>query len=251
MPAAGSIPASPSVPASRRVLVIDGHAAVRAALPRALAPLGCETATARDGEEALRLVRETKRGDADGQRPAPFVLVVMDLVLPRTDGLGLLGQLWQEFPRAPSIIVLGSLQDPGAIKELMDLGAADYVPKPFDLDVLIYKVCGLLGQPTPALFHWAPLWTRTIVNVDGRAAKATAVSEAGLVIELAVGTSLRPGQTVLMESDFLDEPSGRWRRCRGRVVSVSGRAGDSIVEVAFVALSEQQLQRIRRFTVLH
>jgi CheY-like chemotaxis protein len=251
MPAVGSSPACPSVPEPRRALVIDGHAAVRAALPRALAPLGCETATARDGQEALRHVRETKHGDADGRRPAPFVLVVMDLVLPRTDGLGLLGQLWQEFPRAPSIIVLGSLQDPGAIKELIDLGAADYIPKPFDLDVLLYKVCGLLGEPMPALFHWAPLRTRTIVNVDGHATEATAVSEAGLVVELAVGNSFRPGQTVSMESDFLDEPSGRWRRCRGRVLSVSRRAADSIVELAFVALSEPQLHRIRRFTVAH
>jgi DNA-binding response OmpR family regulator len=226
------------------VLVIDGHAAVRAALPRALAPLGCQTETARDGEEALRHVGEmVHRGR--------FVLVIMDLVLPRTDGLRLLGQLWDAFPTVPSVIVLGSLQDPEAIKEVLDLGAADYIPKPFDLDVLLYKVCGLLGEPTPSLFHWAPLRARTVVNLDGQVATATAVSEAGLVVRLPLAASPRPGQTVAMESDFLDDPRGRWRRCRGRVVSVTGRGSDSIVELAFVALSEAQLQKIRRFTVAH
>ena len=146
------------------MLVVDGHAAVRAALPPAFGAFGCETATARDGEDALRHVRDTKRAAADGDRPAPFRLVVMDLVLPRTDGLRLLGQLWNEFPNVPAVVVLGSLQDPGAIREVLDLGATDYIPKPFDLDVLLYKVCVLLGEPTPALFHWAPLRARTLVR---------------------------------------------------------------------------------------
>jgi DNA-binding response OmpR family regulator len=251
IPAVTSSRAGESVSGPRRVLVIDGHAAVRAALPRALAPLGCETATARDGDEALRHVRETKRGSGDRTRLEPFVLVIMDLVLPRTDGLRLLGQLWEEFPTLPSILVLGSLQDPGAIKELLELGATDYIPKPFDLDVLFHKVCVLLGEPTPGLFHWAPLRPRTMVSVDGQLATATAVSEAGLVVELRAGPALRTGQVVSMESDFLDEPSGRWRRCRGRVVSVARVRGDSLVELAFVALSEPQLHRIRRFTVTH
>ena len=247
------LPGAPRFTATRtrRVLVIDGHAAVRAALPQALAPLGCETATARDGEEALRHVRETKRAAADGHRPAPFVLVVMDLVLPRTDGLQLLGQLWNEFPNVPAVVVLGSLQDPGAIRELLDLGATDYIPKPFDLDVLFYKVCVLLGEPAPALFHWAPLRARAPVNVDGQVATATAVSEAGLLVQLPVGASLRQGDTVSMESNFLDEPAGRWRRGRARVLSVTERAGGRIVELTFVALSEPQLHRIRRFTVAH
>jgi DNA-binding response OmpR family regulator len=244
-----SLPAQPV--RRRRVLVIDGHAAVRAALPKALAPLGCDTATARNGEDALRLVRETKRGAADGTHPGHFVLVIMDLVLPRTDGPGLLYRLCDELPTMPSIVVVGSLQDPEAIRELLDLGASDYVPKPFDLDVLLYKVCVLLGEPTPALFHWVALRSRTVVTVNGQVAAANALSEAGLVVQLPVGTSLRQGQIVLMESDLLDEPSGRWRRCRGRVVSATRVGGDNVVELAFVALSEPQLHRIRRFTVVH
>jgi DNA-binding response OmpR family regulator len=233
------------------VLVIDGHAAVRTALPRALAPLGCETTTARDGEEALARVRERKSGSPEAGEPGPFVLVIMDLVLPRTDGLRLLGQLWEESPRAPSIIVLGSLQEPGAIKEVLDLGAADYIPKPFDLDALLCKVCSLLGEPTPSLFHWAPLRGRTVVVLDGDVTLAMAVSEAGVLVRLPAATSLREGRTVSMESDFLDEPRGRWRRSWGRVSSVTRVGGDAIVELAFVALSEPQLQKIRRFTVSH
>jgi DNA-binding response OmpR family regulator len=39
----------------------------------------------------------------------------------------------------PPTVVLGSLQDPTAIEALLELGAADYVPKPFDLEVVLYK----------------------------------------------------------------------------------------------------------------
>ena len=231
----------------RRVLVIDGHAAVRTALPQALAPFGCETATARDGGEALDHVRATKGGRTADR----FALVVMDLVLPRTDGVRLLGQLWDELPSVTPIIVLGSLQDPGAIRELLDLGAADYVPKPFDLDALLYTVAVLLGDPPPALFHWAPLGKETPVRVDGRLTNAIALSEAGVIVDPPDGLALRARGAVTLASDFLDEPSGFWHRCRARVTSVSVTFGKTAAELGFVALSEPQLQRIRRFTVAH
>jgi DNA-binding response OmpR family regulator len=229
------------------VLVVDGHAAVRTALPQALASLGCETATVREGEEALAQVRATKSPAG----PARFDLVIMDLVLPRTDGLTLLGQLWNEFPAVTPVLVLGALQDPGAIRELLDLGAADYVAKPFDMDALLYKACVLLGDPPPALFHWAPLRADSSVRVDGQPATAVALSEAGVIVEAPPGLVLREGRTVSLAAGFLDQPSGFWHRCRARVTSLTVSLGKSAVELGFVALSEPQLHRIRRFTMGH
>jgi CheY-like chemotaxis protein len=87
-------PSTGSPPRRSRALVIDGHAAVRSTFAHALAAIDCDAATARDGQEALALVRETLQTDAtEDDRPRPFELVIMDLVLPRTDGTTLLGQL--------------------------------------------------------------------------------------------------------------------------------------------------------------
>ena len=249
----GAVPSRRNQPVAhrRRILVVSGYAGVRQALSRTFAQLDCETATARDGEEAVSCLLETvKSDDSDNPSCGRFDLVIMDLILPRTSGLDLIRRLRDDFPPMPPTIVLGSLQESSAIRALLDLGACDYVSKPFDLDDLVDKAAALLGEPTPAPFHWAPLPGQIAFRIDGHRATATALSETGIVIELPVEATLQNRQLVAMESEFFDDGFDRWGHCFGRVMSVTRKGGQNILELAFVALSDWQLRRIRRFTVM-
>lgn len=103
-----------------RLLVIDDHAMVREGLQELLRKLGPEVVQyeAQDAESALLLLETEKE----------FDLVLLDIMLPGTNGLSLLGILRKRFPALP-IVVLSALDDIDTIHRAMRLGAAGYVPK--------------------------------------------------------------------------------------------------------------------------
>ncbi len=117
-------------PSSIRVLVVDDEVNFRKLLVRELERRGHRTCAAEDGAEALELLQRS---------PADIVLV--DLKMPRVDGIEVMRRL-QEHPEPPEIIVMtGYASVPTAI-EAVKLGAYDYVTKPCKiekLDLLIRK----------------------------------------------------------------------------------------------------------------
>jgi DNA-binding NarL/FixJ family response regulator len=109
----------PPLPARRRVLIADDSAAFRTAVSRLLEQLSEVelVGVAADGEEALDLVENT--------RPD---LVVMDLKMPRLDGLRTAIKLRAEFPRVRVIII--SLHDSAESKAASRAaGAVRFIPK--------------------------------------------------------------------------------------------------------------------------
>jgi len=105
-----------------RVLIVDDHSVVREGL-RAFLRLqdGIEVAgEAQDGEEALERVAELH----------PDV-VVMDLVMPRLDGVGAMREL-QRLERAPRVLVLTSFLDDERLMPAIEAGAAGYLLKNVD-----------------------------------------------------------------------------------------------------------------------
>ncbi len=80
---------------------------------------------ASDGPETLECI----------EKAAPDV-VVLDLILPKLDGLGVLGRI-REMNRAPSVIVLSGFFNDSIISQCSDLGAYYFVPKPCDVQALI------------------------------------------------------------------------------------------------------------------
>ena len=117
--------ALPNRPTS--VLVVDDEPQMRRLLTVALESAGHRVTTASTGEEGLGLVARN--------RPD---LVLLDLGLPGKSGLEVLGLL-REWSTVPVIVV--SVQDSGADKiAALDLGADDYVTKPFDTGELLARL---------------------------------------------------------------------------------------------------------------
>lgn len=106
-----------------RLLVIDDHAMVREGLLQILRKLGPNVVPyeAQDAESALLLLETEKE----------FDLVLLDIMLPGTNGLSLLGILRKRFPAIP-VVVLSALDDLDTVNRAMRLGASGYVTKSGD-----------------------------------------------------------------------------------------------------------------------
>ncbi|MFQ5897606.1 MAG: sigma-54-dependent transcriptional regulator [Candidatus Methylomirabilia bacterium] len=111
-----------------KLLIVDDERLIRWSLEQTLAKGGYEVSTAPTGEAALAAVRED----------APD-LVLLDLKLPDTDGLQVLGQLKELSPQL-QILIMTAYADVGTAVEAMKLGAYDYLPKPIDFENLAVTV---------------------------------------------------------------------------------------------------------------
>jgi OmpR family response regulator RpaB len=101
-----------------KILVVDDEASIRRILETRLSMIGYDVVTAADGEEALDTFRNT---DPD--------LVVLDVMMPKLDGYG----VCQELRKSSSVpvIMLTALGDVADRITGLELGADDYVVKPF------------------------------------------------------------------------------------------------------------------------
>ena len=119
-----------------RVLVVDDEPMVREVLQRYLELEGFEVAVAEDGEAALASFTET--------RPD---LVVLDLMLPRIDGLEVLRRMRAHAP-TPVIMLTARGEETDRVVGL-ELGADDYVTKPFSPREVIARVRAVLRRTDP------------------------------------------------------------------------------------------------------
>jgi two-component system, OmpR family, KDP operon response regulator KdpE len=113
--------------AHARVLVIDDERAIRKLLRMGLATQGYDILEAGDGKTALDLLE---------QKPD---MVILDLGLPDVQGLDLLKTIRAHNESVP-IVVLSSRGDEAGKVEALDLGADDYVTKPFGMDELLARL---------------------------------------------------------------------------------------------------------------
>lgn len=152
------------------ILVVDDDALMRRSTSLQLEQAGYRASTAASAEDALALA----------QRDRPD-LILLDIGLPGMDGLQALGQFKQQ-TAAPVIFVSARRRELDTILGL-ELGADDYITKPFNPDVLLARVKAVLrrgaAQPASAA-QQAPLVAGDIV-VDPA---AHTVSVAGRPVEL-------------------------------------------------------------------
>jgi len=120
-----------------RVLVVEDDANVRQTLDSALRFAGHEVVTATDGDEALD---EITRREPD--------LIVLDVMMPRLDGLTVCRMLRERGYRTP-VLVLTARHEVSDRVAGLDAGADDYLPKPFALDELLARVRALLRRTSP------------------------------------------------------------------------------------------------------
>jgi DNA-binding response OmpR family regulator len=123
-------------PAQSSILLVDDEPGIQSFVSRALAAGGYAIDCAKTGADAIRLARTGEYG-----------LVILDLVMPDLDGRDVLAALLRAHPDQP-VLVLSCLDDVTTKVTCLDLGARDYLTKPFSLDELLARVRVLLrGDP--------------------------------------------------------------------------------------------------------
>jgi DNA-binding response OmpR family regulator len=128
-----------------RILVVEDDKPVASFVKKGLESEQYAVDLAWDGEDAQSLVGE-----------ANFDLVILDLVLPKIDGLEVLKHIRSRKPSPPVLILSGRARVEDRVKGL-DLGADDYLTKPFSFSELSARVRALLRR--------SPNWVGVVLRV--------------------------------------------------------------------------------------
>jgi DNA-binding NarL/FixJ family response regulator len=119
-----------------RVLVVDDNSVNRDLVVRHLSRAGHQSEQAHDGIAGLKLMRATK-----------FDLVLLDIMMPEMDGFEVLEQMSSDDSlRDIPVIVLTSLDEVDAATACLQMGADDFMSKPFDASVLQARIEAVLGR---------------------------------------------------------------------------------------------------------
>jgi two-component system cell cycle response regulator len=118
------------------VLVVDDDPVNRMLLSRSLEQQGHRVRLAEDGRRALAAMGAE-----------PFDLVLLDVLMPELDGYEVLARLKQD-PRLRHVpvIMVSALEDVHSVVRCIELGAEDYLPKPFDPVLLRARINGCLTR---------------------------------------------------------------------------------------------------------
>ncbi len=116
-----------------RILIADDEEGIRESLNLILAE-EYDLIFAKDGEETLARLNSE-----------PFELVLLDIKMPKLDGLEVLRRLKSTNP-IPPVLVLTAYQSVELAKEAVKLGALDYLPKPFEREQILNAVRGVLAR---------------------------------------------------------------------------------------------------------
>jgi two-component system KDP operon response regulator KdpE len=145
-----------------RVLVVDDEPQILRAMRINLQARGYEVTTAADGREAL---------DAAAARPPD--VVILDLGLPDIDGVDVIAGLrgWTNVP----ILVLSGRSGSSDKVEALDVGADDYVTKPFGMEELLARLRAMLRRNLP--IDAEPLVAFGDVSVDLAATRVTVAGQ--------------------------------------------------------------------------
>ncbi len=189
------------------ILVVDDDREIRDLLARFLVRHGLRVTTARDGIEMMKLLDERR-----------IDLVVLDLMLPGEDGLTLTRRLRQSRAELPIVMLTAMGEDTDRIVGL-EMGADDYVPKPFNPRELLARIKAVLrraqsgGEGSSATTRQGPKalfqgWTLDLTTRDLR-------SPDGVMVGLSAGefgllqVFVEHPRRVLSRDQLLDFALGR------------------------------------------
>lgn len=153
-----------------RILVIEDQEKLANSIKKGLENLGYATDTVYDGGSGLRRILAT---------PDHFDLIILDIMLPELDGISLCKKIRSEHIMTPVLMLTAKDTLDDKIHGL-DVGADDYLIKPFEFDELTARIRALLRRPTVAL--------------------ATEMSGAGIVLDTIKHTVIKNGKDVKLTS---------------------------------------------------
>ncbi len=117
-----------------RVLLVEDEPGISRLMRRGLEEAGYTVDTAADGLEGLRLAEENT-----------YSIILLDIMLPKMDGWSVCENLRGQRNKTPIMMLTARDTTPDKIKGL-DLGADDYLPKPFDFQELLARVRALVRR---------------------------------------------------------------------------------------------------------
>jgi len=172
-----------------RVLIVEDEQHIADGLCFNLEAEGHAATVARDGETALKLILEEQR---------PFDVVVLDVMLPGRDGFDVAAELRRGGQYVPILMLTarGRAED---VLRGFESGADDYLPKPFELAIMIARLNGLLRRR-----RWNEQETPPADNDPGRAPETFAF--AGRTLDFSameVHAGGKSYQLTLMECELL------------------------------------------------
>lgn len=150
-----------------RIMIVDDEETLLEQLKESFEGQRYVVETARDGDEALDKLFEN-----------PVDLILLDIMLPRRDGLSVLREIRRAGITTPVLMLTAKGELDDKIRGL-DLGADDYLPKPFSLDELLARVRALLrraGGQADSVLRAADLQLDTVsreVSKGGRPIQLT------------------------------------------------------------------------------
>jgi two-component system response regulator MprA len=180
-----------------RILVVDDEPAVLDAVDRALRLEGYDTELAADGQQAL-----------DALSAAAPDALVLDLLMPRVDGLEVCRRLRAAGDRTPVLVLTARDAVPDRVRGL-DAGADDYLVKPFALEELLARLRALLrrsgGRGEDELLRFLDLELRLLEHTARRGRRAIELTRTEfLLLELF----MRHPRQVLTRSQIFERVWG-------------------------------------------
>jgi DNA-binding response OmpR family regulator len=123
-----------------RILIVEDEAHLATGIKFNLEMEGYDAKVVGDGGPALEALDEARREGASA-----YDLVILDVMLPSLDGFQVADRMRQAGDYTP-ILMLTAKSLPEDVVHGLELGADDYLPKPFDLSVLLARIKGLLRR---------------------------------------------------------------------------------------------------------
>lgn len=217
-----------------RILVVDDDPAIRRYVKAGLERAGYLVSVAADGVEAIE--------KAEAEAPA---LVILDMRMPQVDGVEVIRRL-REWSHIPIIMLSGFASNANQV-HCLNLGADDFIAKPFDLEELVARIQAVLRRvareravPEQPAFRSGPLeinFARRQVLINGGEVKLTP-TEYALLSELTLHANKVLTHSMLLkrvwgpeydeEREYLRTFIRRLRRIlgekskAGQIVTVSG-----------------------------
>lgn len=118
-----------------KVLIVDDDKDLRNVVARVLPKFGFETVYASDGEAALDILK----------RNPDIALVMLDWMLPRLSGMGVLQEL-QKWADHPPVVMVSARAERSYILKAVQAGAVDYIRKPVQLGQMILKINSIVNK---------------------------------------------------------------------------------------------------------
>lgn len=172
---------SPQRPVRDRVLIVEDEAHLAQGLLFNLQAEGHDATVAMDGEAALQLLLRDK---------AHFDAVILDVMLPGQDGFSVVAAMRAAQNYTP-VLMLTARARPEDVLQGFASGADDYLPKPFELSILLARLHGLLRR-----MRWTPS-AAPVTEIYSFAGKSIDFSQ------LELRTADKVVRLTLMEADLL------------------------------------------------